>query len=30
LLDRALFDFEGLAVEVDASLGLPEIGVVNL
>lgn len=30
LMDRALFDFDGLAVEVDSSLGLPDIRVVNL
>lgn len=30
LMDRALFDFEGLSVEVDDSLGLPDIRVVNL
>ena len=30
LMDRSLFDFEGLSVEVDASLGLPDIRVVNL
>ena len=30
LMDRALFDFDGLTVEVDSSLGLPDIRVVNL
>jgi tRNA 2-thiocytidine biosynthesis protein TtcA len=30
LMDRSLFDFEGLSVEVDSSLGLPDIRVVNL
>ena len=30
LMDRTLFDFEELSVEVDASLGLPDIRVVNL
>ena len=30
LLDQSLFDFQGLKVEVDDSLGLPDIRVVNL
>ena len=30
LLDQKLFDFQGLKVEVDESLGLPDIRVVNL
>ena len=30
LLDQNLFDFQGLKVEVDDSLGLPDIRVVNL
>jgi tRNA 2-thiocytidine biosynthesis protein TtcA len=30
LLDRTLFDFSGLSVERDDSLGLPDIRVVNL
>lgn len=30
LMDHSLFDFGGLSVEVDASLGLPDIRVVNL
>jgi tRNA 2-thiocytidine biosynthesis protein TtcA len=30
LLDRTLFDFTGLSVERDDSLGLPDIRVVNL
>jgi tRNA 2-thiocytidine biosynthesis protein TtcA len=30
LLDHDLFDFRGLSVEVDDSLGLPDIRVVNL
>lgn len=30
LLDQELFDFQGLKVEVDDSLGLPDIRVVNL
>jgi hypothetical protein len=29
-LDRTLFDFSGLSVERDDSLGLPDIRVVNL
>ena len=30
LLDQKLFDFQGLKIEVDDSLGLPDIRVVNL
>jgi tRNA 2-thiocytidine biosynthesis protein TtcA len=30
LMDHELFDFQGLDVEVDSSLGLPDIRVVNL
>jgi len=30
LMDQSLFDFKGLDVEVDSSLGLPDIHVVNL
>lgn len=30
LMDHNLFDFKGLNVEVDDSLGLPDIRVVNL
>ena len=30
LLDHDLFDFQSLSVEVDDSLGLPDIRVVNL